>query len=205
MIQIQADKDPIINLTGDIAHVIKEVPEEDLIELDYDSGANINLDSNEYDLDCSVSIETGPPAPKTNDYNNLINKPSINNVILQGNIKLSDLNLAAIYCNTTSNWNKNPSLISEYGAIYIYSDFQMIQGNILIPGLKIGDGNAYLIDLPFITDALAQNILSIIQMLNAHINNPDVHITPEERIFWNNKVTSKMDTYDSENLILTKL
>ena len=44
-------------------------------------------------------------------------------------------------------------MISENGAIYIYEDLteSAADSDVSIPGIKIGDGNAYLIDLPFLT------------------------------------------------------
>ena len=144
----------------------------------------------------STSISGG-----TSDYNKLQNKPSINSVELIGSISLPELGLRAIYYDTTANWNAQRSLISEEGAIYIYSDYSSYDdgnGNITpLAGIKIGDGNAYLIDMPFVTDGLTATLLN-------HINNHDVHITPQERAFWNNKVSSYMDLESSETLILSK-
>lgn len=50
-----------------------------------------------------------------------------------------------------------------------------------IPGIKIGDGNAYLIDKPFVGDDTRD-------MLVEHINNQVIHITAEERQEWNDKL-----------------
>ena len=55
---------------------------------------------------------------------------------------------------TTAQWHANnfdSTTISTKGKIYIYSDYQTITENnetINIPGYKIGDGLAYIIDLP---------------------------------------------------------
>lgn len=106
-----------------------------------------------------------------------------------------------VYYDTTENWNLVPDLISERGAIYVYSDrYSYVDdvGNlILIPGLKVGDGSAYLIDLPF-TDA------DTIRTLAEHIKDNVRHITQEERTFWNNKVSSYVNQDDTENLVLSK-
>ena len=48
-------------------------------------------------------------------------------------------------------------------------------------GIKIGDGRAYVQDLPFIDGALRQELLG-------HINDPDIHVTIQEKLFWNNKL-----------------
>lgn len=106
-----------------------------------------------------------------------------------------------VYYDTTENWNLMPDLIGERGAIYVYSDrysYRDDVGNLtLVPGLKIGDGNAYLIDLPF-TDA------ATIRTLAEHIQDNVRHITQEERTFWNNKVSSYVNQDDTENLVLSK-
>lgn len=87
------------------------------------------------------------------------------------------------YSKTTAEWNLDPTLISEKNALYIYTDYKVVD-NVTIPGIKIGDGMAYVIDLPFSTDVGG--------------------VTDEERIFWNNKVTAFIDPFDEEGLILTK-
>ena len=101
-----------------------------------------------------------------------------------------------IYYDTTANWNAQTTMVSEAGAIYIYSDYSTVDG-VSVPGIRIGDGLAYLADLPF----ASQETMSI---LTRHINDSDIHITARERAFWNNKVTSVLDRLDAENLVLTK-
>lgn len=86
------------------------------------------------------------------------------------------------YSKTTAEWSADPTLISEKDALYIYTDYKEKDG-VVIPGIKIGDGFAYVVDLPFSTD---------------------VGITDEERAFWNNKVTAFIDPFDDEVLVLTK-
>lgn len=55
---------------------------------------------------------------------------------------------------TTAEWHSNnfdSTHISVKGKIYIYSDYQTVTRNnqtVNIPGYKIGDGLAYIIDLP---------------------------------------------------------
>ena len=46
---------------------------------------------------------------------------------------------------------------------------------------KIGDGRAYVQDLPFVNDDLRDQLLN-------HINNPEIHVTMAEKLFWNNKI-----------------
>ena len=50
-----------------------------------------------------------------------------------------------------------------------------------IPGLKIGNGNAYVGDLPFVDEDIREQIME-------HIENQDIHVTLGEKSFWNNKL-----------------
>lgn len=107
----------------------------------------------------------------------------------------------SIFYDTTQNWNLAPQTIAEQAAIYIYSDRNVYEdevGNpIFVPGIKVGDGSSYLIDLPFVDE-------NVIRALANHVADTTRHITQAERIFWNNKVSSYMDSVDGENLILSK-
>lgn len=78
---------------------------------------------------------------------------------------------------TTANWNSQLSLISKADTIYIYTDYKTDSQGRHVAGIKVGDGLAYLIDLPF-TDAIATE----------HIEDNTRHITQAERDSWNNKV-----------------
>ena len=98
-----------------------------------------------------------------------------------------------IYYDTTENWNNQPTLIGERGSIYIYSDGKQIEesGQIInIPRLKVGDGQAYLIDNPFIDQDIREKLDSLII------------ITQEDVDRWNDKVGAKISSVDNENLIL---
>lgn len=136
-----------------------------------------------------------------NDYEKLKNKPSINSVILTGALTARDLGLGNVYYDTTAAWDSQFMLVAERAAIYIYSDYQIYEdeaGNqIPIAGLKIGDGTSYLIDMPFVTDNMSG---ALIKHLADHV----VHITAEERAFWNNKVSAYMDHTTNELLVLSK-
>ena len=135
------------------------------------------------------------------DYNVLLNKPTINSITLSGSLTARDLGLGNVYYDTTANWAKQGGLISEEAAIYIYSDYSYrIIGNgtrIPLAGIKIGDGTSYLLDLPFITDQATSLIAS-------HLANTSIHVTQAEKNFWNNKVSSYLDGTDLENLVLSK-
>lgn len=49
-----------------------------------------------------------------------------------------------------------------------------------------------------------QVISTIDTALEAHMNDVSSHVSSDDRIFWNNKVTTKIDSENIENLILTK-
>ena len=89
---------------------------------------------------------------------------------------------------TTAYWNEQISFVPEPGAIIIYTDRGTVEtedGDKYVAGIKIGDGNAYVVDLPFVGDDVAQNIIG---QFTAHYNDTTMHITSEERSAWNNKV-----------------
>ena len=82
---------------------------------------------------------------------------------------------------TTAYWNEQTELIAKENAIYVYTDgFPRTTHNIV--RFKVGDGQSRLIDLPY-TDMVYYD----------HISDPIVHVTPEERDFWNNKVSCKIE------------
>ena len=89
---------------------------------------------------------------------------------------------------TTSNWNRARGFIPLQGELIIYDDYQTTTKEIngrtetfYVAGVKIGDGRAYVQDLPFVDEELRSKVM-------AHINNPNVHVSSQERIVWNNKL-----------------
>ena len=109
------------------------------------------------------------------------------------------LEFSNIISGTTEYWNDKPQLIPKKDTIIIYTDYQSKEeeGNIInIPGIKIADGSAFLIDQPFVDE-------DIRKVVSSHINNSDIHITPQEREFWNNKVRCYLDTLEQDNIIFT--
>lgn len=108
------------------------------------------------------------------------------------------LDRTAIHYNTTATWNSTPTLVAEKGHIYVYSDYDTkeVEGETVnIPALKIGDGTSYLIDMPFIASSDDDEWID-------HINNWSIHVSPEDRTDWNNKVSANVNEPD-ENLILS--
>lgn len=89
---------------------------------------------------------------------------------------------------TTANWNNARGFIPLEGELIVYNDYatirKIVNGNeqdVVVPAIKIGDGRAYVQDLPFVNDELRNQILN-------HINNPEIHVTMAEKLFWNNKL-----------------
>ena len=125
------------------------------------------------------------------DYNGAIHKPQINGVELAGNKTASELYLVSE--NTTAGWNSNPQYLPKQGEICIYTDHTVLvddQGRtVAYPDIKIGDGNSYLIDMPFVSAGTRYALLSALQ---EHENNHIVHITQAEREFWNAKLNNEV-------------
>lgn len=106
-----------------------------------------------------------------------------------------------IYADTTANWDSQIDLIGERGCIYIYADheYKKIDGSTEEgPGIKVGDGLAYLIDLPFLDQLITDQVM-------AEIGQTGGVVTEHEKEFWNNKVSSYLSQSDSENLVLSKI
>ena len=97
---------------------------------------------------------------------------------------------------TTANWNAARGFVPMAGEVIIYTDYSSYQKEvngriktILIPGIKIGDGGAYVQDLPFVDEDLRDTLME-------HINNMDLHVTLGEKTFWNNKINVD-DAYEA--------
>lgn len=106
-----------------------------------------------------------------------------------------------IIANDTATWRAEPTFTPALGQIIIYTDKGTYEQNghtVTVPGIKIGDGVAYGVDLPFLGDLEAQAILS---QLNLHVNDTDIHITSEERTKWNNKLNYSLT---GENLTFNR-
>lgn len=127
-----------------------------------------------------IGNESGGSGGTTN-YRQLTNKPSINGVILNGNLLTEDLYI--IESKTTAEWNETPQLISKKNTIYVYTDFDTT-GGVNKPAIKVGDGLSYVNALPFLAGS-------------------SVSITPSQVESWDNKVTAYIDETDNETLVLS--
>lgn len=93
---------------------------------------------------------------------------------------------------TTEEWNtQGHGLISVKGMLYVWLDRSTYEGQ-NIPGVKVGDGGAYVLDLPFVDAEYA-----------AHIADMKIHVSETDRKQWEGKVTCRIDPHDSEKLIFT--
>ena len=115
---------------------------------------------------------------------------------------------------TTLNWNRARGFVPMEGEVIIYTDYEsktytveeygeQVTKTVFIPNIKIGDGNAYVQDLPFVDKVLRDTLME-------HINNMDLHVTLGEKNFWNNKINVD-DAYETvhhelvdETLVLTR-
>lgn len=93
---------------------------------------------------------------------------------------------------TTENWNNAVGFIPLAGEVIVYTDYETktyqteeygetVTKTVQIPNIKIGTGNAYVQDLAFV-DEKTRDILI------AHIQDHDIHVTLQEKVFWNNKI-----------------
>lgn len=97
---------------------------------------------------------------------------------------------------TTENWNNARGFVPMAGEVIVYTDYASYQKEvngqnktILVPAIKIGDGSAYVQDLPFVNDDLRDTLME-------HIHNMDMHVTLGEKTFWNNKINVD-DAYEA--------
>lgn len=96
-------------------------------------------------------------------------------------IKLDGL---GVYSGTTAYWNSQLGYIPAAGEIIVYTDYQTVEEDgqtKYVPGIKVGSGNGYVQDLAFLNEGDSEALLN-------HITNTDIHITPQERARWNNKL-----------------
>lgn len=97
-------------------------------------------------------------------------------------------NQAVVLRGTDEYWNSQRDLIAKKNVFYMYLNHMPYEGpngeTLYRPGLKIGDGLAYLIDTPF-------------------INGIELVITQSDIDRWNGKWRGYIDPEDSENLVFT--
>ena len=99
---------------------------------------------------------------------------------------------------TTANWDRAITFIPYKGEVIVYSDYatKTVDGSVVyIPNFKVGDGLAYVPDLPFVTDDMRAT-------LSQHLLDTTAHLTEAERLFWNQKVRCYMGTKIENNALV---
>lgn len=97
---------------------------------------------------------------------------------------------------TTAHWNAATTFVPLKGEVIVYSDYssKLVDGVAVdVPNFKVGDGLAYVPDLPFVSDDLRDT-------LTAHLVDMSAHITSAERTFWNSKVRCYIGTDTEDNV-----
>lgn len=133
----------------------------------------------------------------SNHWNELVDIQSIIDTTLTSRMA----KYAKVYYGTTEQWNSDKSLVSELCSFYVYTDHSKTKDGKDKPDIKIGDGQAYLIDLPFLGSN--DDINELREKIENHINNTDIHVSEEDRIFWDNKVSVDESETPEEHLIFT--
>lgn len=177
---------------------------------------DVHSDDSSFDFvncDCSddkgfdPSIYHDITVTTNSDYNKLKNKPKINSVVLDGDVPLTDLSLRHIYYGTTEYWNSQLELVSEEGAIYVYSDYSEkdVDGKLVdVPAIKIGDGLAFVVDLPVVGSAAVDIPMDEIRdYVIATLSANQSLVSPTDRVNWDGKTSVAISAQDAENLIFT--
>ena len=134
-----------------------------------------------------INLTTVPSSSGTRYYERLENKPQINGVTLEGNLTANALRIVSE--NTSAGWTENPLYTPKVGEICLYTDLSMI---------KIGDGMAPVVDLPFIA---GQGTEEIMETLMRHTDDPDIHVSAQERARWDAKLNY---TINNETIIFNR-
>lgn len=100
-----------------------------------------------------------------------------------------------VISHTTAEWNANPLLVSSNGTIYVYTDHTTLDNGVNVPAIKVGDGSAYVVDLPFIGGSSND--------FEQHVKNLGIHVADDDRELWDNKWSGYIDDDDHENLVFT--
>ena len=103
---------------------------------------------------------------------------------------------AGIEFGTTAQWNARPTYRPAEGILLVYTDYVGLDGQPIM-NFKIGDGNAYLVDLKFINQDLRAS-------LEQHINDWQVHVSEQDRRFWNNKINCLVPESEEDLLEFTR-
>lgn len=103
---------------------------------------------------------------------------------------------------TTENWDNAKDFIPLKGEIIVYSDYSTTEQDgkqVFVPAIKVGDGLAYVVDLPFVSDPNSSS--EIQQALYNHINNTVIHVNSDDRDHWDNNISVDISE-EQEQLLL---
>lgn len=104
----------------------------------------------------------------------------------------------------TSNWQiVETTFIPLEGELIVYKDYTSEEyvdsnGQITyrtVPAIKIGNGQNYLIDLPFVTTGKMAEMIF-------HMDNKNIHVTETEKEFWNNKLNCELGDVTDDDLLI---
>lgn len=129
----------------------------------------------------SVSVAQHSVSGSADDERNIGGNASLIQRIT-GELNLPSGGRKEVISGTTEEWNSRPNYISVKDIVYVYTDHNVIDGQ-PVPGIKIGDGVTFLIDLPFVTGGC--------------------EVTEEQINFWNEKVSVFIDPNDPETMVFT--
>ena len=110
--------------------------------------------------------------------------------------------ITTISHDTKANWNKFPTFVPQKGELIVYSDWKTKtdeNGNtIYIPGIKFGDGNAYLIDIPFANEADGIDILNEVEakiaaMMDENDEDSVPNLAKRIKLLEDNKLTCRIE------------
>ena len=113
---------------------------------------------------------------------------------------------ASILYGTKEYWDSQPSLRTDANTIYVYTNaFTYTEGGqtITVAGMKIGDGNAYLAHVAFITDYLAYKIDELKTQFEAHLADTVHHVDETDRARWDHKMNYE-DEIVNETLVINR-
>jgi hypothetical protein len=118
-----------------------------------------------------------------------------NNITLTPNAQNKSIEISAastVISGTTSYWQTHGNVISTKDVLYVYTDWKTNSDNEDIPGIKVGDGLAYIADLPFTDELWASHVVDNL-----------IHVSAADRTNWDGKVTCYLDPNNSENIVFT--
>ena len=140
------------------------------------------INNNIFDYICSTTNPNTIRLDITNGFFEIINEGNLDHAHLKnlGYIESGHTGFAGILYGTTEEWESDPTYKTINGIIYVYTDYAQDELGNNIPAIKIGDGNAYLVDKPFVEG-------DVLKDLNKHVENLTIHVTLQDKLMWDTK------------------